>query len=78
MQTTGKAAVDAVRDPCERKNLSAVRVAGELEAEAGLFHDRQARGRMVQQNARKSVADVDPQSACLSSAAFMCSGEDES
>ena len=52
-------------------------VAGELEAETGLLHNRQAHGRVVEQDAGLG-AFTSRSGRKLSSTAFMRSGEDES
>src|ERR1039457_3056223 len=51
LQSISEFAEGAAGEPGKREELSAVGVAGELEADAGLFDNRQAAGRVVEQNA---------------------------
>src|ERR1035437_154301 len=52
VQSVGEFTEDAPRQPGEGEELSAMGVAGELEADAGLLDDGQTAGHVVEQNAR--------------------------
>ncbi len=73
VKTAGEAAIDAAREPREGNDLAAVGVAGELQADARLFHDGQAGGRVVEEDAGLGGARVGI--VGRSSCGFMCSGE---
>ena len=63
MQPISKYAKDALGKPCEREDLAAVGMAGELKAESGCFNKRQTGGHMVEQNSCLAALDLIASSA---------------
>ena len=60
LQPIRKSAIDPPRDQRERKELPAVRVAGQLKADPALFNDRQPMRHVIEQNACRTLGEMKP------------------